>query len=79
MHIWSVWHEVLENPVEGENMGDMTFESNEAVIAFFERMYPKCQIEDFDDEIHVYAADADFDDDDVEPIAGAQYEGRVSD
>jgi hypothetical protein len=77
-HKWSIWADT--NDADFPH-GDFVFEGddggNAAVIALLNRHYGKSQIEDFSDEIHVYDTDADWGDDDLEPIAGATYEGEV--
>lgn len=75
MHTWSVW---ADTNAPTHTTGDMSFLDNQAVINFFTAAYPNHTIEDFSDEIHVYAPDADWDDDDLEPVAGAQYEGEAT-
>lgn len=72
MAIWDVWHDKCDQGVSGVDFGNIEFDSTQAVTQFFRARYPNGHIEDFGDEIHVYAS-ADYGDDD-EPIAGATYE-----
>lgn len=71
MWIFEIWSETPNHPFPPKYQG-----SNADIVKMFRAHYgEKHLIEDFSDEILVYASDADYEDD--SPIAGATVEGRV--
>lgn len=77
-HIWQVWSDVVS--LEGEP--DYFTGTDAEAMAYFTGLHADhiakgCTVEDYSDEVHLYAAGVDFDDEDadIEPIAGMTCEG----
>jgi hypothetical protein len=77
---WELWSDVVS--MSGEP--DFFVGTDAEAMKYFTELHAAkiaegCTVEDYSDEVHLYAADADWEDDELEPIAGMTCEGEPDD